>query len=123
MAVDLGSKNRQPAVRRVPSADDPILGDVVGRLVRACQPERVYLFGSAARGDAGPDSDYDIVVVVPDNSPPGQQDERTAYEALVGTGIAVDVLIYRASDFYGRLPLRASLPATVIREGKLLYAA
>jgi predicted nucleotidyltransferase len=91
--------------------------------VRAYRPERVYLFGSAARGDAGPDSDYDIVVVVADDSPPGRQDERMAYEALVGTGIAVDVLIYRGSDFYGRLPLRASLPATVVREGELLYAA
>jgi predicted nucleotidyltransferase len=116
-------KDRQPAVRRVPSAHDPILGEVVGRLVRAYQPERVYLFGSAARGDAGPDSDYDIVVVVADDSPPSRLDEGAAYQALVGTGAAVDVLVYRASDFYGRLPLRASLPATVIREGKLLYAA
>ena len=116
-------KDRQPEVRRVPSAHDPILGDVVGRLVRAYHPERVYLFGSAARGDAGPDSDYDILVVVADDSAPGQQDERMAYEALVGTGAAVDVLVYRASDFYGRLPLKASLPAAVVREGKLLYAA
>jgi uncharacterized protein len=115
-------KDRGPAVRRVPSATDPILGDVVGRLVRAYQPERVYLFGSAARGDAGPDSDYDIVVVVADNSLPSRLGEGAAYEAL-GTGAAVDVLVYKASDFYGRLPLRASLPATVIREGKLLYAA
>jgi hypothetical protein len=120
---DHGSKDTQPAVRRVPSADDPILRDVVGRLVRAYQPERVYLFGSAARGDAGLDSDYDILVVVADNSPPGQQDEGTAYEALVGRGAVVDVLVYRASDFCGRLPLRASLPNTVVREGKLLYAA
>jgi len=116
-------KDRQPAVRKAPSAHDPILVDVVERLVRAYRPERVYLFGSAARGDAGPDSDYDVVVVVADNSPSSQLDEGTAYEALVGTGAAVDVLVYKASDFYGRLPLRASLPATVVREGKLLYAA
>lgn len=116
-------KDRQPGVRRIPSIHDPVLGEVVGRLVRAYQPERIYLFGSAARGDAGPDSDYDIVVIIPDSSPPAQQDERLAYEALVGTGAAVDVLVYRASDFYGRLPLKASLPAAVIREGKLLYAA
>ena len=103
--------------------DDPILGEVVDRLVRTYQPERVYLFGSAARGDAGPDSDYDVVVVVPDDLPSSRQDERLGYAALVGTGAAVDVLVYRASEFYGRLPLRASLPATVVREGKLLYAA
>jgi hypothetical protein len=35
----------------------------------------------------------------------------------------VDLLIYRASDFEGRLPLKASLPAAVAREGRLLYAA
>ena len=110
----MATKERQAAVRRIPSVDDPMLAEVVRRLVGAYQPERVYLFGSAARGDSGPDSDYDIVVVVPDDSPKVLQDERPAYEALVGTGTAVDVLVYRASDFYGRLPLRASLPSTVL---------
>ena len=36
----------------------------MGRLVAEYQPERIYLFGSKARGDAGPDSDYDIMLVV-----------------------------------------------------------
>lgn len=49
------------------------------------QPERIYLFGSTARGDAGPDSDYDILIVVPDTAAPELQDERLAYEALAGT--------------------------------------
>ena len=40
-----------------PKADDPALAEVVRRLVEAYQPECVYLFGSVARGDAGPDSD------------------------------------------------------------------
>ena len=37
--------------------EDPALAEVVRRLVEACVAERVYLFGSKARGDAGPDSD------------------------------------------------------------------
>jgi predicted nucleotidyltransferase len=48
---------------------DPILIDIVHRLVDAYRPERIYLFGSRARGEAGPDSDYDILVVIPDDAP------------------------------------------------------
>jgi predicted nucleotidyltransferase len=103
--------------------DDPMLAEVVDRLVQTYRPQEVYLFGSAARGDAGLDSDYDVLVVVPDDLPASRRDEGLGYAALVGTGTSVDVLVYRASEFYGRLPLRASLPATVVREGTLLYAA
>ena len=45
-----------------PSADDPVLPEVVRRLAEVYHPLRIYLFGSAARGDAGPDSDYDLMV-------------------------------------------------------------
>lgn len=48
---------------------DPVLAEIVRRLVEAYQPERIYLFGSVARGDAGPNSDYDLLVVVPDDAP------------------------------------------------------
>jgi predicted nucleotidyltransferase len=37
--------------------------------VEVYHPWRLYLFGSTARGDAGPDSDYDFMVVVPDDAP------------------------------------------------------
>src|ERR1035437_6275956 len=40
----------------VPSPRDPLLGEIVRRLIDAYRPERIYLFGSTARGDAGPDS-------------------------------------------------------------------
>src|ERR1039458_1439303 len=40
-----------------PSTEDPVLGVIIGRLVEIFRPDRIYLFGSAARGDAGPDSD------------------------------------------------------------------
>jgi predicted nucleotidyltransferase len=45
----------------VPSPDAPALSEVLRRLVAAYDPERVYLFGSVARGEAGPDSDYDLM--------------------------------------------------------------
>lgn len=107
--------------RGQPDDGDPVLAELVRRLVAAFQPERVYLFGSKARGDSGPDSDYDLLVVVPDEAPPERRRSRLAYEALRGTGVAADVLVLTRSAFDGRLHLRASLPSTVATEGALLY--
>jgi uncharacterized protein len=104
-------------------AADPILTEVVDRLIGAYQPERVYLFGSMARGDAGPDSDYDLMVVVPDDAPSERKQSRLAYEALSGTGVAADVLVCVHSYFEARRHLKASLPGTILREGRLLHAA
>ncbi len=110
-------------VVRTPDASDPALQEVVRRLVEAYGPQRVYLFGSAARGEAGPDSDYDLLLIVPDDAPPERRRSRLAYEVLWGTGIAADVLVWTASQFDSRAHLPSSLPATVLREGKLLHAA
>jgi len=71
--------------------EDRALAEVVRRLVEAYVPERVYLFGSKARGDAGPDSDYDLMVIVPDDAPAERRRSRLAYEVLWGTGAAVPV--------------------------------
>jgi predicted nucleotidyltransferase len=112
----------EPCVQDV-EISDPRLAEVVRRLIEAYAPERVYLFGSSARGDSGPDSDYDLLLVVPDGAPPERKRSRLAYERLWGTGTAVDVLVWTQSAFDRRLHLRTSLPATVVREGKLLHAA
>jgi predicted nucleotidyltransferase len=100
---------------------DPKLAEIVRRLVGAYQPERIYLFGSHARGEVTPDSDYDLMVVVPDSAPPDRRRSRLAYEVLWGTGTGADVLVWTRDSFDNRLHLRASLPATVVREGKLVY--
>ena len=99
------------------------LRPIVERLIAAYQPERIYLFGSKARGDYGPDSDFDLMVIVPDDASPARKRSWLAYDVLRGTGTAADVLVWTRSAFESRLHLVASLPATVIREGKLLHAA
>jgi predicted nucleotidyltransferase len=103
-------------------ARNPGLAEVVRRLADAYRPERIYLFGSHARGEASPDSDYDLLVVVSDSALPEQRRSALAYQVLWGTGIATDVLVWTHEAFYSRLHLRASLPSSVIAEGKLLYA-
>jgi len=108
-------------ISKPPSPGGPILAEVVRRLVEAYLPERIYLFGSVARGDAGPASDYDIMVIVPDDASPERLRSRLAYRALRGTGTAVDVVVWPKSSFERRARVPASLPATVTREGMLLY--
>ena len=103
--------------------DDPVLVEIVRRLVKAFQPDRIYLFGSKARAEESPDSDYDLIIVVPDDAAPEKHRSRLAYQVLRGTVAAADVLVWKRETFEGRLHLKASLPATVMREGILLYAS
>ena len=108
---------------KAPSSEDQVLAGIIDRLVQIFHPERIYLFGSAARGDADPDSDYDLMIVVPDTTPAAMRDTGPAYRALWRLGAAVNLLVWTRAEFDSRLHLRASLPSTVQREGKLLYAA
>jgi hypothetical protein len=63
---------------------DPDLREIVRRLTVAYEPGLIYLFGSKARGDAGPDSDYDLMLVVPDDAPRERRRSQLAYQALRG---------------------------------------
>ncbi len=99
------------------------LTNVVERLIDAYEPERIYLFGSKARGDYGPDSDFDLLIVVSDEAPEERKRSRLAYERLWGIKVAADILVWTHEKFKSRADLRSSLPGTVLREGRLLYAA
>jgi predicted nucleotidyltransferase len=102
---------------------DSRLDEVVRRLVEAYQPESIYLFGSVARGDGDAESDYDLLIIVPNNASLERRRSRLAYEVLRGTGTPVDALVCSHDWFFARTHLQASLPGTVLREGKLLHAA
>ena len=104
-------------------ASDPVLSEMVGRLVEAFHPDQIYLFGSQARGEGGVNSDYDLMVIVSHSDLPGYRRDQMAYRVLLGLGVAKDVLVWTREEFDRRLHLPASLPATIAREGKLLYAA
>ena len=104
-------------------AQDEAIAEMTRRLVEYYQPERIYLFGSTARGDAGPDSDLDFCVVLKDDAPaafyrPG------IHRALWDLASAADIIRWPVSDFERRAAhVKASLPATILREGKVLYDA
>jgi predicted nucleotidyltransferase len=111
---------------RGPAADEAnsaVLDEIVRRLVEALQPERIYLFGSQARGDADEGSDYDLMVVLRTSDRPRYEREQAAYGALWGVRIPKDVLVWTRDEFERQTVVVASLPATILREGRLLYAA
>jgi predicted nucleotidyltransferase len=103
---------------------DEAIPEITRRLVDYFQPERIYLFGSVARGDDGPDSDLDFLVVVPDDTTAEKLRPGAARAAVRGTGYAKDIVSLRRTDFDERaMWVKASLPATVVREGRVLYDA
>jgi predicted nucleotidyltransferase len=103
--------------------DASVLEEIVNRLVQALEPDAVYLFGSRARGKFDPNSDIDILIVVPSSELPGYKRDRVALRALRGLGVAVDVIVLTRDEFDRKREVVCSLPATVLREGRLLYAA
>jgi predicted nucleotidyltransferase len=119
----MGIPDMNVNAKRIAANEDRVLDDIVRRLVAAYDPLQVYLFGSKARGDAGPDSDYDLLLVVPDDASPERRRSRLAYETLWGTGAAADMLVCTQSYFEPRRSLKASLPGTVLREGRQVYGA
>ena len=111
------------AAASVMDAEDPILAEIVRRLVAALKPDRIYLFGSQARGEAGPDSDYDVLVLVERPTEPRYRLSQKGFQALRGVPVAVDVVVWDRETFDARLHIKASFAATVVREGRLLHAA
>jgi len=101
---------------------DEAIAEITRRLVDYYRPERIYLFGSVARGDDGVDSDLDFCVVVPDDVSAEKLRPGAARRAVRGTGFAKDIVTWRSADFKRRAAwVKCSLPATVVREGRVLY--
>lgn len=99
------------------------LAGVISRLVAALRPERIYVFGSYAKGTATPDSDIDLLVVVPQSDLPPHRRDQLAYQAAGEHLIPVDILVITHQEFERQQRAMSSLPATVLREGRVLYAA
>jgi predicted nucleotidyltransferase len=98
-----------------------VLEEIVARLVQGLHPERIYLFGSQARGQAEESSDIDLLVVVPDSELPRHRREALSYDLLWGVTVPVDVIVLTQAEFQRASRVRTSLASTVRTEGRLLY--
>ncbi|MGH2617717.1 MAG: nucleotidyltransferase domain-containing protein [Thermomicrobiales bacterium] len=102
--------------------DKEVLAEIVRRIVRVAAPERIVLFGSAARGAAGPGSDLDLLVIKPGRSHRGRLTEEI-YLSLIGVGHAVDVVVVTPEDIDCYQDAQALVIAPALREGRVIYAA
>jgi predicted nucleotidyltransferase len=99
-----------------------LVGELVRRIVEAGHPQRIILFGSAARGDMGPHSDLDVLVVMPD----GAHRRRTAdaiYRNMWGLGFAKDIIVVTRSDVEEHCSNPYMVVKTALDEGVELYRA
>ena len=100
---------------------DEWLPEVVERIVERFDPLRVILFGSLARGEAGRDSDVDLLVVMPE----GVEDERQVtveiLRMLKDLPISKDVVVTTPGELKRRGDLVGTVFRPALREGKVLY--
>ncbi len=108
-----------PVETKLASAAPP--PDLLDPVVAYFRPRRVIAFGSHARGAAGPDSDYDLLVVVDDDTPPSKVTLAAGFEARRGYRKPADVVPIRESTFRRRARIPGTLCYAAAREGVVVY--
>jgi predicted nucleotidyltransferase len=91
------------------------------RIVTEFHPDRIIMFGSHARGTAGPDSDVDLLVVMPVI---GSKREKAVEIAIALRDFAVptDIIVTTPEDFEWRKDIVGTIERPAAREGKVLHA-
>ncbi|MEW5739802.1 MAG: nucleotidyltransferase domain-containing protein [Myxococcota bacterium] len=102
------------------SAELATLDPLIARLKEHCQPLQIWLFGSRARGEARPDSDWDLAAVLPDESRDELYDPAVLWKLLRQDEFGADVLVFPKSEFDEDRTTPNTIPFAVVHEGILL---
>jgi predicted nucleotidyltransferase len=99
-----------------------ILRDIIRRVVEAAQPDKIVLFGSAARGEMGPDSDVELLVIK------GGKFDRwristAIYRHLSGADAPVDVVVVTPEEVERYRNTHCLVICPALKEGKVVYGA
>ena len=102
--------------------DEHLTGEIVRRVLSVAEPERIILFGSAARGEMTCDSDIDLLVL--ERSPDDARRKSVVVgDALRGLGFPFDVIVMAAQRFEETKDLVGGLALPAARGGKVIYEA
>jgi predicted nucleotidyltransferase len=100
--------------------NNDLIGDIVRRIVETAQPDKIILFGSRARGDARPDSDFDVLVIK-ESSEPRYRRSVPLYVALANLPAEVEVMVYTPEEIEEWRKVPQAFVTTAVREGTTIY--
>jgi len=96
------------------------IDNISSQIIAKYKPEKVILFGSAARGEATPDSDLDFLIIKKE-TPYYGADRIRELSRMIDRNVPVDFLVYRPEEWEQRLKMGDPFLKSILREGKVLY--
>ncbi len=99
----------------------PVIEEMVRRIAERFHPERIILFGSHARGNAGPDSDVDLLVVMRGVEGRRRKTATAIDLALLGIELPTDILVVTPEDVERGRQQISTVIYPALREGQVLY--
>lgn len=103
------------------SLDDKVLQEIVRRIVETISPDKIILFGSAARGEMGPDSDLDLLVIK--SCAHRRRTARRIERSLIGVRVPTDIIVAKPEDIDRCKDTIGLIYRPALKEGKIIYAA
>lgn len=98
-----------------------ILDEILRRIVEVAKPDKIILFGSAVRGEMGPNSDVDLLIIK--RGADALDLMGQIYRNLHGVGAAVDAIVVTPEDVERFKDSHALIIKPALREGKVVYGA
>lgn len=108
-------------VETISDSVEEAIDEMVRRIVDRFDPEQIILFGSHARGAAGPDSDVDLLVVMP-VAGSKREKQLEVRLALHDLSLPKDVIVTTPEDFAWRKEVPGTIERPASREGRVVYA-
>lgn len=117
-ACSTGSKSkRQP--QRGSTLAPRTLDEIIRRVVEVAQPERIVLFGSAAKGEMTRHSDVDLLIVR--DGADALELMAQIYRRLHGVGVPVDAIVVSSEDVARYRDSHSLVIKPALREGRTVY--
>ena len=100
----------------------PALASLLSRIAETFQPDDVLLFGSRARGDASAESDWDLLVLLPDDADKRLLDPMLGWQVQAGSGVHADIVCAYTTEFIADALVANSLTREIMDDAVLIDA-
>ncbi len=122
-AVARAQEPPSPRPVRRGAVSEEVLREIVQRIVEVAAPRKIVLFGSAARGEMGPDSDIDLLVVTETDQP--RETAQRIRQRLIGVppGVSKDVIVVTPEHLEHHKDTIGFIFRPALREGRVLHVA